>query len=90
MSNIKSAKKRAIQSEKKRRKNASQKSMVRSFIKKVNIEILNKNEESAKIAFKSMQSIIDKYSQKGLIQKNAASRYKSRLSRKIKLLSKCS
>lgn len=88
MSNIKSAKKRAIQSEKKRRKNAGQKSMVRSFIKKVNIEILNKNEESAKAAFKSMQSIVDKYSQKGLIHKNVASRYKSRLSKKIKLISK--
>ncbi|MEM8064323.1 30S ribosomal protein S20, partial [Morganella morganii] len=35
MANIKSAKKRAIQSEKRRQHNASRRSMVRTFIKKV-------------------------------------------------------
>ncbi|MDQ1237637.1 MAG: 30S ribosomal protein S20 [Wigglesworthia glossinidia] len=87
MSNTKSAKKRVVQSEKNRRKNSSQKSMIRTFIKKVYIAILNKNEESAINAFKSMQSNIDKCSQKGLIHKNTGSRYKSKLSKKIKFIS---
>ena len=39
MANIKSAKKRAVQSEKRRQHNASQRSMMRTYIKKVYAQV---------------------------------------------------
>ncbi|MCY6789284.1 30S ribosomal protein S20, partial [Escherichia coli] len=47
MANIKSAKKRAIQSEKRRQHNASRRSMVRTFIKKVYAAIAAGDKEAA-------------------------------------------
>ncbi|QJC37191.1 30S ribosomal protein S20 [Enterobacteriaceae endosymbiont of Donacia thalassina] len=86
MANIKSSKKRALKSEKQRQHNINYRSMLRTFIKKVNNAISNKNIELSKNNFKIMQSIIDRQVQKKLIHKNKASRYKSRLFNKIKKL----
>ncbi|QJC33967.1 30S ribosomal protein S20 [Enterobacteriaceae endosymbiont of Donacia cinerea] len=83
MANIKSAKKRILKSEKKRKNNIRYRSMLKTFIKKVNNAIFNKNIKLSKKNFKIMQSIIDKQVQKKLIHKNKASRYKSRLFNKI-------
>lgn len=83
MANIKSAKKRALKSEEKRKRNINYRSMLRTFIKKVNNAISDKNIELSKKNFKKMQSIIDKQVQKKLIHKNKASRYKSRIYNKI-------
>ncbi|MCE1919964.1 30S ribosomal protein S20, partial [Enterobacter ludwigii] len=55
MANIKSAKKRAIQSEKRRKHNASRRSMVRTFIKKVYAAIATGDKEAAQKAFHDMQ-----------------------------------
>ncbi|MGP1957855.1 MAG: 30S ribosomal protein S20 [Arsenophonus sp.] len=84
MANIKSSKKRAVQSEKRRQHNTSNRSMVRTFIKKVYIAISNGDKETAKKAFRKMQSIIDRYASKRLIHKNKASRHKINLVAKIK------
>lgn len=84
MANIKSAKKRAIQSEKRRQHNASRRSMVRTFIKKVYAAIATNDKEEAQKSYKNMQSIIDRYASKGLLHKNKASRHKANLVAKIK------
>ncbi|QJC28482.1 30S ribosomal protein S20 [Enterobacteriaceae endosymbiont of Plateumaris consimilis] len=83
MANIKSSKKRANKSEKQRKNNMSYRSMLRTFIKKVNNALLTKNKQIIQIAFKQMQSVIDKQVRRGLIHKNKASRHKSRLHHKI-------
>ncbi|QJC35556.1 30S ribosomal protein S20 [Enterobacteriaceae endosymbiont of Donacia sparganii] len=83
MANTKSSKKRSLKSEQQRKHNINYRSMLRTFIKKVNNAISNKNIELSKKNFKLMQSILDKQVQKKLIHKNKASRYKSRLYNKI-------
>ena len=86
MANIKSAKKRAIQSEKRRKHNASRRTMMRTFIKKVIVAIEAGNKEVATTEFVKLQAILDKFATKGLINKNMVARKKSRLSVKIKAL----
>ncbi|QJC34780.1 30S ribosomal protein S20 [Enterobacteriaceae endosymbiont of Donacia piscatrix] len=83
MANTKSSKKRTLKSEKNRKHNIKYRSMLRTFIKKVNKAIFEKNIELSKKNFKKMQSLIDKQAQKNLIHKNKASRYKSKLYSKI-------
>ena len=86
MANIKSAKKRALQSEKSRKHNASRRTMMRTFIKKVVVAIDAENKEVATGQFIKLQAVLDSYATKGLINKNTAARKKSRLSAKIKAL----
>jgi len=86
LANIKSSKKDSIVSEQRRKKNTSQRSKVRTFIKKVRLAIVSKDKSKAEDAFKSMQPIIDKYATKGLIHKNKAARHKSILLSQIKKL----
>ncbi|QJC31942.1 30S ribosomal protein S20 [Enterobacteriaceae endosymbiont of Donacia versicolorea] len=83
MANTKSSKKRILKSEKKRKYNINYRSMLRTFIKKVNNAISNKNIKLSQKIFKITQSILDRQVQKGLIHKNKASRYKSKLYNKI-------
>ena len=86
MANIKSAKKRAIQAEKRRQHNASRRSMMRTYLKKVIAAIKAGDKTTAQEAFSSVQGILDRYATKGLIHKNKAARHKSRLSAQIKAL----
>ena len=86
MANIKSAKKRAITSEKRRQHNASRRSMMRTFFKKVVAEIEAGNKEGAQEAFAKVVPVLDRYATKGLIHKNKAARHKSRLNDKVKAL----
>lgn len=87
MANIKSAKKRARQSEKHRQHNASLRSMVRTYIKKVYNAIEAKDFKLAEENFKAAQPVIDRMASKGLLHKNKASRHKSRISAHLKKLS---
>jgi small subunit ribosomal protein S20 len=86
LANIKSAKKRAVQSEKRRQHNASSRSMMRTFIKKVDAAIAAGEKEVAQAAFITMQKIVDRKADKGLIHKNKAARHKSNLSARIKAM----
>lgn len=86
LANIASAKKRARQSEKHRQHNASLRSMVRTYIKKVNAAIEARNHKLAEEAFKAAQPVIDRMADKGLLHKNKAARHKSRLVAQIKKL----
>jgi len=79
LANIKSAKKDAITSARRRKQNTSRRSMIRTFIKKVRVAIASGTQEAAQEAFKKMQPIVDAHVNKGLIHKNKAARYKSNL-----------
>lgn len=84
MANTAQAKKRARQAEKHRVRNASQRSNLRTFIKKVVAAVNAGDKEQAQTAFKTAVPIIDSAVNKGIIHKNKAARSKSRLSLKIK------
>ncbi len=86
MANSASARKRARQSEKRRGNNASRRSMMRTYIKRVISEIASGNKEAASKAYLELVSVLDKTANKGLIHKNKAARYKSRLNAQIKAL----
>ncbi|WP_075182317.1 30S ribosomal protein S20 [Pantoea sp. 1.19] len=86
MANIKSAKKRAVTSEKRRKHNASRRSMMRTFVKKVYAAIAAGDKEAAQKAFNEMQPIVDRQAAKGLIHKNKAARHKSNLVAQINKL----
>ena len=86
MANIKSAKKRAIQAEKRRKHNASRRSMVRTYVKKVVATIATGDKANAQQAFNAAQPLLDRMATKGLIHKNKAARHKSRLNAQIKAL----
>ncbi|AFJ48397.1 30S ribosomal protein S20 [Shimwellia blattae] len=86
MANIKSAKKRAVQSEKRRKHNASRRSMMRTFIKKVYAAIEAGDKVAAQNAFNEMQPIVDRQASKGLIHKNKAARHKANLTAQINKL----
>ena len=86
MANIKSAKKRAIQSEKRRQHNASRRSMTRTSLKKVLSAITSGDKEAAQAAYTAATPLLDRMATKGLIHKNKAARHKSRLAAQIKAL----
>jgi small subunit ribosomal protein S20 len=79
LANIKSAKKRARQSEQRRLRNISARSMVRTALKKVVKAIEAKDKAGAIAAFTVAQPVMDRYAARGLIHKNKAARHKSRL-----------
>ena len=87
MANSPQAKKRARQAEKRRGLNASQRSLVRTVIKKVNAAVSTGNAEEAKTAYDNAVPIIDRMADKGIIHKNKAARHKSRLNTQVKTLS---
>ncbi|MDW8479886.1 MAG: 30S ribosomal protein S20 [Xanthomonadales bacterium] len=83
MANIKSAKKRARQSEKRRQRNASARSMLRTSIKKVLKALEAGDLEGARAAFAKAEPLLDRYAARGLIHRNKAARHKSRLMERI-------
>ena len=86
MANSPQAKKRASQGEKRRQHNSSLRSMMRTSLKKVNAAIIIKDKKAAQDAYVTSMPIVDRMADKGLIHKNTAARYKSRLNAKIKAL----
>lgn len=86
MANTTQAKKRAIQSEKRRQHNVSFRSMYRTYIRKVEHAIETGKQAEAEAAFKLAEPVIDKMVTKGIIHKNKAARHKSRLSARVKKL----
>lgn len=86
MANTASAKKRARQSEKARARNASQRSMIRTYVKKVVKAVEAKDKAAAEAAYKEMVPVLDRYADRGMIHKNKAARHKSRLIGHIKAM----
>lgn len=88
MANIKSAKKRILQNQKKAEINKFRRSKIRSAIKSLNSLIINKKKDDSKIKFLTLESELSKAVSKGIYKKNTASRIVSRLSQKLKLFTK--
>ena len=86
MANSAGSRKRARQAEKRRQHNASLRSMVRTYIKKVVKAIEGGNQADAAEAFKVAQPIMDSSVTKGIFNKNQIARTKSRLNARIKAL----
>jgi len=85
MANIKSAKKRIIQSMKRSQLNKNRRSKIRSSIKKIHSASLDKkNKDKLNKDFLKVESELAKAVNKGVYKKNTASRLISRLSKKIK------
>ncbi|CAG7634739.1 30S ribosomal protein S20 [Paenibacillus allorhizosphaerae] len=87
MPNIKSAIKRVKVSEKRRMRNASHKSALRTAVKAFETAAASSNVETATSALIAASKKLDKAATKGLIHKNAAARKKSRLAKKLNQLS---
>jgi len=87
LANTRSARKRARQAEKRRLRNRAQRSMMRTFIKKVYKAIQAGDRQAAEEAYRAAVPVIDRLARKGLIHRNKAARHKSRLNAHIKRLS---
>jgi small subunit ribosomal protein S20 len=86
VANSAQTRKRARQAEKARQHNASRRSMMRSYLKKVTGALEAGDKATAQTAYTAVTPILDRLANKGLIHKNKAARYKSRLNAQIKAL----
>ena len=86
MPNHKSAKKRVRQNEKRRVINRSNRSALRTQIKKLRSALSGGDQNQTQELLNPTVSAIDKAVNKGLLHKNTAARYKSRLTWHVKAL----
>ena len=86
MPNIKSAKKRVKQAEKRRLRNFARKSDVKTAVKKVLEAVEQKDVEQAKGLLRIAQAKLARARGKGLLHRNAVARKMSRLAKKVKSL----
>lgn len=86
MPNIKSAIKRVKTTELRNAQNTTVKSSMRTAVKKVEAAITTNDSTTAKNAYATAASQLDKAAAKGLIHKNAAARKKARLMKKLNVL----
>ena len=86
MANIASAKKRARQADVRNKHNSSRRSMMRTYMKKVQKAIEANDKAGATEAMKAAVPLLDRAAKNGLIHKNKAARHKSRLNEQIKEL----
>ena len=84
MANHFSALKRARQTEKRTLVNRANKSRLRTALRGLREAIAKGDGKAAQSSYGATVSVIDKAVQKGTIHKNTASRYKSRLSARLK------
>lgn len=86
MANHASSKKRMRRNATRASVNMNRKSRIRTFIKKVEMALLDGNAKDAEVALQQAQPEILRGVSKGLFHKNTASRKISRLSARIKAL----
>ena len=86
MANSAQARKRARQAENRRRRNAGQRSALRTHIKNVVKAVAAGDADAAQSAYRKAVPVIDKSVGKGLIHKNKAARHKSRLGQHVRAL----
>ncbi len=79
----KSALKANRQNIKRREHNRALRSQLRTGLKGIRKSLDDKNVAGAKTALRSLQSLVDKMATKGIIHRNTASRYKSRLAARL-------
>ena len=83
MANIKSQKKRALTNAEANRKNSSEKSRLKTAMKKVNAAVAAKDKEAAVKAFNEANSLLDKAATSRLKHKNYVARQKARLAKAV-------
>ncbi len=86
MANIKSAQKRARQSEALRVHNASLRSRMRTAIKRVRKAVADGDKAAAQAALRAAASALDSTAGKRIVHRNMAARNKSRLSAAVKAM----
>ncbi len=86
MANSASAKKRASQAEQRRQRNASRRSMMRTYLKAAVVAIASADKEAAEAAYKKVAPVLDSSATAGIISRNKAARHKSRMNAQIKAL----
>jgi len=86
VANTAQAKKRARQAEGRRKQNASQRSNMRTAIKKTLAAVESGDYEAATAAYVAVVPVLDRAVTHGIIHKNKASRHKSRLNTSVKAL----
>lgn len=86
MANIKSAKKRAKQNIVRRERNVELRSRFRTAMKKVLKASNQGDKEAAQQLFRAAVPEIDKMVTKGIINRNQAARYKSRLNARVRAI----
>jgi len=86
MANHFSALKRARQTETRTQNNRSNNSRLRSSLREVREALAKGDKSAADQTFRKTVSALDKAIQKGVLHKNTAARYKSRLSARLKAL----
>lgn len=86
MANTAQARKRARQNNTRRQHAASQRSMIRTYMKKVDAAIASGDYDAATEAYNKAVPVIDRMADKGVIHKNKAARRKSRYNKAIKAL----
>jgi small subunit ribosomal protein S20 len=79
----KSALKANRQNVKRREHNRSLRAKLRTGLKAIRKSLDAKDVEGAKTALHNLQSLVDKMATKGIIHRNTAGRYKSRLSARL-------
>jgi small subunit ribosomal protein S20 len=83
MANTKSAEKRMRQSGERRERNRSDRSEMRTAIKKVRGAIEGGDAKAAQDALQTAVQVIDRTAKKRVVHKNAAARTKSRLTKAV-------
>lgn len=83
MANTKSAEKRNRQNQNERERNRAHRSRLRTAIKSLRSAVVNGDAAKAKELLPATLSVIDKIAQKKVIHANTASRYKSRLAKRV-------
>jgi len=86
LANSAQARKRARQNDKNRLHNASRRSMMRTHIKAVLKAIEAGDKALAQSSYQNAVSVIDKSAKVGLLHKNKAARFKSRLNNRVRAL----
>lgn len=86
MANTAQARKRARQALDRRTHNVALRSRFRTYIKNTLKALGAGDAEAAEAAYKAVVPVIDSTANKGLIHKNKAARYKSRLNTRVKAL----
>ena len=86
MANTAQAKKRARQAEAHRTRNAAQRTLLHTAIKKVRLAVATQDKSKAQTAYRDATAVIDRLADKGHIHKNAAARQKSNLNKQVKAL----
>ena len=91
MANIKSAKKRAIQTLKKRQKNLTRRTALKTAVKKVLKSVVEgSNVDAAKVLLRDAEARFARAKGKGVIHKNTARRKTSRLAKRVAKMARAS